>query len=110
MIEEVVGVPDGLKSGRVIVRGNRLAGTSEVGIPSNSFLPPTVFSTARLPGCGICWTTAIRGGCPALRAAWAEGSCTADSQDAIVHPTVGSGFGWRRFCNVPARVPTDLLH
>lgn len=37
MIEEAVGVPDGLKIGPVMVRGHRLTGTSEVGIPLQLF-------------------------------------------------------------------------
>jgi len=93
MIEEAVEVPDGLKIGPVMVRGNRLAGTSEVGIPLQLF--PAAdglqhcevagmqdFLGGRLPGwlrrftAGLGWKAAAR----------------PIPKDAIVHPTVEERF------------------
>ena len=93
MIEEAVGVPDGLKIGPVMVRGHRLTGTSEVGIALQLFPAADGLQhcevagmqdllDGRLPGwlrrftTGLGWNAAAR----------------PIPKDAIVHPTVEERF------------------
>ena len=93
MIEEAVGIPDGLKIGPVMVSGHHLAGTPEVGIPLQLFPAADGLQhcevagmqdllDGRLPGWLRRFTTGL---------GW-KAAPRPINKEAIVHPTVEARF------------------
>lgn len=93
MIEEAVGVPDGLKIGPVMVRGIRLTGTSEVGIPLQLF--------PAADGLQHCEVAGMQDVLDSLIPGWLRRFTTGlgwkaaprpINKEAVVHPTVEERF------------------